>query len=275
MTTLIAWIAFTGTGERPELPRAVYMASDSRITWGSSAHRWDAGRKLFSPHQQPHLFGYCGDVVFPSLVLGQIISAIDQGILFDPSDSSDRKHQVIFESINASHDRWYNVREQDFSIVHMFRRGVWPATAFSGWVISYRAKTRDWTSEELQIPTKTTLLIALGSGAGMARVHTRTWNDSDVGGTSRAIFSAFCEAISATENKLSGGPPQLSGLYSDQPPKTFGIVLDGHPFLHGLPLKPEMALSNIEWRDQLFQTIDPRSMSAAEGARRFVRPHFD
>jgi hypothetical protein len=58
MTTLIAWVAFTDTGEHPELPRAVYMASDSRITWGSSGRRWDAGRKLFSPHEQPHLFGH-------------------------------------------------------------------------------------------------------------------------------------------------------------------------------------------------------------------------
>ncbi len=275
MTTLIAWIAFTDTGKRPELPRAVYMASDSRITWGSSGHRWDAGRKLFSPHEQPHLFGYCGDVVFPSLVLGQISSAIDQGILLDPSASADMKHQVIFESIKASYDRRHNVREQDFSIVHMLRHGVWPTTAFSGWVIKYRTKTCDWTSEELTIPTKTSLLIALGSGEGKARVHTRMWNDSDAGGTSRAIFSAFCEAISARGNELSGGPPQLSGLYTKQPPKTFGIIRNGGPFLHGLPLKREMALSNIEWRDELFQTIDPTTMSAAKGARRFARPRFD
>jgi hypothetical protein len=275
MTTLIAWVAFTDTGERPELARAVYVASDSRITWESSGHRWDAGRKLFSPHEQPHLFGYCGDVVFPSLVLGQIISAIDQGILFDPSDSADRKHQVILESIMASHDCPHDVGEQDFSILHVVRRSAWPATAFSGWVIRYRAKTRDWSSEVLPFPTKTGLLIALGSGAGMAKAHTRRWNESDVGGMSRAIFSAFCETISASKNKLSGGPPQLSGLYGEGPPKTFGVIQNGSPFFHGLPLKREMALSNIEWRDELFQTIDPISLSAAKGARRFARPHFD
>jgi len=83
MTTLIAWIVYSATGERPELPRAIYVASDSRITWGSQARRWDAGRKVFNPSKAPHIFGYCGDVVFPSLVLGQVISAIDNNIMFE------------------------------------------------------------------------------------------------------------------------------------------------------------------------------------------------
>ena len=45
----------------------IYLASDSRITWGSANRRWDAGRKLFTSDKSSHAFGYCGDVVFPSL----------------------------------------------------------------------------------------------------------------------------------------------------------------------------------------------------------------
>jgi len=91
MTTVIAWISYSDTGESPDLPRAMYMASDSRITWGSRVRRWDAGRKIFSPFKEPHIFEYWGDVVFPSLVLGQLVSAIDHGILAHRR-SSQRRH---------------------------------------------------------------------------------------------------------------------------------------------------------------------------------------
>jgi hypothetical protein len=249
--------------------------TDSRITWGSPEHRWDAGRKIFSPIEQPHVFRYCGDVVFPSLVLGQVVSAIDQGIIFDPSDTADMKHQAIYESIKTSHQGRHNIPEQDFSIIHIMRRSAWPITAFSAWSIRYLASSRQWSSEELPVPTRTGVLIALGSGATAAKSHERKWNESDVGGTSRAIFSAFCESISSNADELSGGPPQLSGVYSDKPPRTLGIILNRQPFLHGLQLKIGMALSNIEWRDELFQRIDPTNMQPVKGARRFARPKFN
>ena len=72
MTTLQSWVSYSDTGEKPHLPRAVYIASDSRITWGAAHRRWEAGRKVFAAKEYPHLFGYCGDVILPALLIGQI-----------------------------------------------------------------------------------------------------------------------------------------------------------------------------------------------------------
>ena len=57
MTTLISWV---GIDQRR--PTSLYLASDSRISWGSQHHRWDVGRKLFSCKVSADIFGYCGDV---------------------------------------------------------------------------------------------------------------------------------------------------------------------------------------------------------------------
>ena len=51
--------------------------SDSRITW-PNAH-WDAGQKLFVSTRFPDIFGYSGDVQFPTLALRQILDRMDQG----------------------------------------------------------------------------------------------------------------------------------------------------------------------------------------------------
>ncbi|OYV24576.1 MAG: hypothetical protein B7W99_01635 [Rhodospirillales bacterium 20-58-10] len=274
MTTVVAWVSYSPTGELPELPRAAYLASDSRITWGSQLRRWDAGRKIFSAVSQPHVFGYSGDVVFPSLVLGQLVSAIDQGILFGPEESHQDKNALIFESMRTSHRRRHNVVEQDFSVLHICRWREWPATAFAAWLITYKRDGGVWACQELAIPTATKLISTLGSGANSARTHAGRWNASNVGGTSRAIFSAFCDAVASNDDALSGGLPQLAGLYTEGPPRNLGFIEDGSAFLHGLQIKPGAALASIEWRDKLFQRIDPTTMLPFQGARRFARPQL-
>jgi hypothetical protein len=272
MTTLIAWTSYSNTGQSPHLPRAIYVASDSRITWGSAASRWEAGRKVFTPLKEPHIFGYCGDVVFPSLVLGQVIAAIDCGVLFAPESNANEKNEVIFDTIKASHERRFNVPEQSFQILHVHRTQNWPSTNYVAWLISYDSATNSWSCSQVTIPSRTGIVIALGTGASAAKSHASKWAGSDVGGTSRAIFSAFCDAVISGNDPLSGGTPQIAALYTKNAPRPLGYVENGLTFLNGLQLGPSGALINIEWRDRLFQRVDPSMLSPIEGARRFARP---
>ena len=89
MTTLIGWISYD-----PRAPAALHMASDSRITWGASHRRWDAGRKLFACAASPDLFGYSGDVLYASMVLGQIVAAADAGLLFGVDGDPAARHKA-------------------------------------------------------------------------------------------------------------------------------------------------------------------------------------
>lgn len=60
------------------------------------------GRKVFTCRIEPHMFGYCGDVVFPSLAIAQIVSAIDNGVLFRAKASADDKHEAVYASLKKS-----------------------------------------------------------------------------------------------------------------------------------------------------------------------------
>lgn len=272
VTTLIVWVAYSTTGASAHLPRAIYLASDSRIIWGTEKRRWDAGRKIFSPVKEPHVFGYSGDVVFPSLVLGQIVSAIDQGILYPTGANEEEINLAIFEAIKASHGFRHNVEEQDFSIVHIHRPQDWPQTAFACRVIDYTASGGVWTNRKVEVPAKTQRIISLGSGASATKAHSDKWERSAAGGTSRAIFSSFCDAVSSKDDKFSGGVPQITGLYTEGAPRPIGVVIDGFWFFNGLKLDAGGSLINVEWCNQLFQRIDPITQKRKTGARRFARP---
>lgn len=96
MTTLISWVSYSDTGEAPHLPRGVCLVSDSKITWGSADKCWEAGRKTFATRTEPHVFGFCGVVVLPASILGQIVSAIDAEILFEPIATAEERQALIF-----------------------------------------------------------------------------------------------------------------------------------------------------------------------------------
>lgn len=75
MTAFAAWVGVDQRG-----PASLYLASDRRISWSGQPFRtWDSGRKVFACSTHPDVFGYVGDVLFPSLVLGQVATLIDSG----------------------------------------------------------------------------------------------------------------------------------------------------------------------------------------------------
>jgi hypothetical protein len=269
MTTLIAWVSYPIS--RPNI-RAIYLASDSRITWGSANRRWDAGRKLFTSDRSAHAFGYCGDVVFPSLVLAQVISAIDQKQLFEEDVPPDDQHKAIVSVIKSSFERRHNAPDQGFTIVHAYRERSGDAACFRVWRTDYDHNQKVWGDALLTFPRDTATIVELGSGASATRQHGRRWKASDVGGTSRSVFSAFCDALGSKTDPLSGGAPQLAALYTSGPARPLGVFYQGHRFLHGLPLAIHAPSSKLEWRDGLFQRVDGEDGSQLPGARRFARP---
>ena len=72
-----------------------YIASDSRITWGNN-DIFDYCKKVFTCKQFPEIFGYCGDVLFPSIVLSQIaemISCIEHHIQYPFTENNIGKNR--------------------------------------------------------------------------------------------------------------------------------------------------------------------------------------
>jgi hypothetical protein len=266
MTTLIAWVSVDGIG-----PSAAYLASDSRITWGPN-RRWDSGRKLFASSTSPDLFGYSGEAFFPSQALSQALDLADRSILWSPLTRPDDRHIALLRFLQTAYRRRHNAPEFDFSIVHAARG---EGREFQIWRIDYSGSRRTWDDIPIDmspVATHSNLLLALGSGANNFMVDMRRWKDSAQGNTSRAIFSAFCDALKAGRDPLSGGEPQIVGLTLRGAGQIFGFCTEDEAYLFGSPVAQGDVLSSLEWRDALFQRIDPTTLKLVEGAQRQVRP---
>jgi hypothetical protein len=269
MTTLIAW-----TSRDQRYFAAFHMASDSRITWGSQDRRWDAGRKIFTSRITPDIWAYSGDVLFPALVLSQIVGAVDAGLLFGHASSAAERNAVIFDTLKSSFSRRQNAPDQSFSILHASRDGEKTQAQPKLWQISFDLNGLTWKNEPVQIGDKPGVVSVNGSGLKPTKIELRRWENSDIGGTSRSIYSAFCAAIAKGSNPLSGGPPQIASIYPTGPAKIAGVVYDNGRYLHGLPISATPASKQIEWYDPLFQRIDPITLTLLPGAARQPEPKF-
>src|SRR5688572_23956845 len=115
MTSFVSWVGVDRRG-----PASIYLGSDSRISWDST-QVWNTGRKVFSSRTQPDLLGYVGDVLFPSLVLGQLVEAIDVGALYQEGTTPDAKFASVRDAIKLSFDTLPPRQRRDFWILFATR----------------------------------------------------------------------------------------------------------------------------------------------------------
>jgi hypothetical protein len=99
MTTLAAWVSVDS-----QRPSACYLVSDSRISWATGA--WDFGQKLFVCSRFPDIFGYCGDVQFPTLALRQVLDRFEQGLLLPSAADSAHRNRTVSEELEAAYGNY-------------------------------------------------------------------------------------------------------------------------------------------------------------------------
>ena len=113
MTTIAAHLSVDSRG-----PCAMYIASDSRITWGTASRRWDAGQKAFASTASPDIFGYCGSAFFPTQIINQVTRQIDVGILFDEMACADERHGRWLKTVKKSLEVSASAEVPDFKLLH-------------------------------------------------------------------------------------------------------------------------------------------------------------
>jgi hypothetical protein len=207
MTSIAVWVGVDTHG-----PASAYIATDSRISWPSQGS-WDSGRKAFASCAFPDIFGYSGDVLFPSLLLSQFVTALDIGAAVDRSARMLDRAKALEQMARLTMKGFPNIHRQPFEIIYCGRDGEGLLSEFNVHVLSWSPKN-DWHREVRQIPTKSSMLVFnTGSGSQSIAKSMALWNESAQGGTSRAVYSAFVEALKGGSDPNSGGPPQLVGLY--------------------------------------------------------------
>ncbi|WP_437586963.1 hypothetical protein [Sorangium sp. So ce1000] len=254
MTSLVAWV---GVDHRK--PASLNIASDSRISWKDAAvdlGHWNFGRKLFASRTTPDIFGYVGKIEFPVTALGQIVSGLESGLIPAHLDDASKKAVLIQQKLESAFFKLPKSQQKDALILHGAREGTRMRCEFRLWTIALSHTGIQVTS--IHIPSTSSVLVIEGSGSKPIETwHTR-WEASSQRGTSRAVFSAFCDALAEGRDSASGGAPQLVGIYRIGHGRTFGIIHEGRFWYNGVEFdQPSAAAaSEIEWRNRLFERCD-------------------
>jgi len=242
--------------------------SDSRITW-PNAH-WDAGQKLFVSARFADIFGYSGDVQFPTLALRQILDRMDQGLLFGSAADSALRHRSICAELEAAYHGYPAHGADRSTILHFSRDGTGRHAKFSLWRVEY-SRDSAIRSTSLSLPTSSVIGETAGSGWKILIDRNEAWKKAQ-GRTARGVFSSFCDALESGEDARSAGPPQLVGLYPSFGTRLFGVVWRNGRYLAGSPVPDGAQLDKFEWRNCLFERVDPHTLRRIEGAQPQPRP---
>ena len=262
MSLLITWL-----GVDSRAPASIYIASDSRITWGKDS-KWDYGRKVFGFSKSPDILGYCGDVLFPTLVLPQIIDIADRGLLFSKKETCKEKFEIIKEKVIKLFKNYpNNALISPFSIVHASRDDK----NFFCHIIEWN-KINGWKGKKANFDDYSNKLFVLGSGKNEFLSKFRTYWESCNKKTSRAVFHCFCDTLFNIKDDYCGGLPQLMGLYRIGDSRCFGIIKKRKRFVSGIEIKKSIDFNLIEWRNELFERCDGKTGQRLKGAQKQPNP---
>lgn len=253
MTLLASWIGVDTHG-----PTSAYMVSDSRISWGSN-RRFDYGKKVFASSQYPEIFGYAGEVLFPSIVLSQLIEMIDTGILFTLKMTCQEKHATVFEKLCHSFSKYpEDCVPHPIQILHISRDTLFEKyPAFSCCLFSWTAKS-GWCCKNIEVPGESGVLCVLGSGSKEFTPNYERYCAGTNNGTSRNVFHCFIDTLFNSADPTCGGPPQLVGIYRKPGSNAtnFGIIYKNKRYLLGMELPNGVSYDKIEWRNEFFEIAD-------------------
>jgi hypothetical protein len=261
MTSFIAWVA---VDERA--PSAVYFASESRLS--NNTWHWDFGRKLFASQTYPDIFGYVGDVLFPSQILSQVIDLIDVGVLFKPDDNVDQKLDKIKFFLYQVASGYANLTDVYIYYCSRLDRGGKSSLQSTFRLYRIYFRNNQWLSERIGMPMKSGPIKIDGSGRKHVENAIKEWEQSSHKDTSRSMFSAFCDAIEITKDVRSGGAPQLVGVHRKGPAKYFGIVHKNKRYFLGLPVANPENANNINWFNEIFEITNGETKKRQKGVKR-------
>lgn len=269
MTSFVAWLGADSRG-----PTSLYFASDSRITWGKDKRGWETGRKVFGCQSAAELFGFTGYILLPQSIITRVVDFIDSRVLPPLAGcSASARVETLRAIVQREVDSHLQPFEDDFSVFYAAREGegMPPHATFHVFEVYCNAARRSVEVFSFGIPAESSMLVAHGTGAGAVRGWVNKWALSDQGGTSRAVFSAFCDSLRSGEDPRTGGEPQLVGLYRQGHARQFGVVSAKGASIGGLLQVPVDPRARIEWRDELFQRVEIRGR-LKNAAQRHSRP---
>ena len=258
MTLLVSWIGIDTHGIA-----SAYIAADSRVSWSGIAH-FDHGRKVFAFRGSPDILGYCGDVLFPTMVLSQMTEMADRGLLFSAQAPCKERFEAIKHKLVEQFDKYPRMVEMITSdtlqVLHISRCPI-DNLKFECRLIEWTRES-GWTWKQITVPSKSGILFVLGSGTKEFNENFDRYTKGPDHGTSRSVFHCFCDTLFNIKNENCGGAPQLVGIYRKPHSAaiTFGIIKDKQRYFLGAQIDNNVDFRDIEWRNDLFELCDGQTM---------------
>jgi hypothetical protein len=253
MTLLVSWVGIDTHG-----PASIYIAADSRVTWGAS-RRYDHGRKVFACRNSADIFGYCGDVLFPSMVLAQIVDIADAGLLFDPDAPPSERSRAVTQKLCYQFATYpHDVSEitvDSLEVLHAARHNT--EKVFECHLLTWK-RADGWKKHAVDLPKHSDVLFARGSGAKDFQQRYLEYKRGPNADTSRGVFHCFSDSLLNSGIHSVGGAPQLAGLIRkpESVGKYYGIIASDHRYLLGARVDELSGFDRVEWRNELFEVCD-------------------
>ncbi len=264
MTLLVSWIGIDTHG-----PTSAYIVSDSRITWKKSVY-FDYGKKVFSSKKYPEIFGYAGDVLFPTIVLSQIIEMIDSGVLFNESMSCEKKNKIVFQKLQHMFTKYPGeYGGNPIQIIHISRETLFDGyPKFHHFILTWN-KNKGWKHEEKSIPNESGLLQVLGSGKEEFNNNYERYQKGKNQSTSRNVFHCFIDTLFNIQDYNCGGAPQLVGIYRKpfSVANNYGIIYNKKKYFLGTEIPKGSSFENVEWRNENFELCDGNTLKRKNNAQ--------
>ncbi len=254
MTSLAAAIASDSRG-----PSALYLITDSRITWIQPAERWDVGRKTFASLISADVFGYCGDAYFIPIALGQILNMVTYGVVDMTAASAEERHATVLKLLKTSFEKISTKYASSAALFHGARQGEFMSSKFRLWRTEFNPSQNSWLDSELAVDDRSYLASIDGSGQTSVRNYEAKMATTAAADTSRGAIHAFCQSLQAGDDPFSGGAPQLVGLWRKGPAKQFGLCWQGRSFIAGMECPNSEGREKINWFNHLFERCDGRT----------------
>ncbi|HEY2711445.1 MAG TPA: hypothetical protein VGI60_02940 [Chthoniobacterales bacterium] len=272
MTLIVSWVGIDTHG-----PASIYIAADSRISWNASK-TYDYGRKVFALKSSPDIFGYCGDVLFPSLVLSQILEMADAGLLYDENSSSQTKFEAVKQKLIYQFSKYphavQTITSDVLEILHASRDPT-KKYDFTCNLLRWTRVSGKWESSAEPLPKASGVLFARGSGAPEFNDRFKEYAKGPNAGTSRNVFHCFCDTLFNTKEPTVGGSPQLVGLIRKPSSNgiNFGVVRGGQRYYLGARIDELKNFDRIEWINELFEICDGQTCARQQDAQPQPNPH--
>lgn len=255
MTTFVLW---TGVDNRGIT--SLNFASDSRISWANVNDKIEYGQKLFYSQKYPEIFGFTGDVTLCKSILPHILTYIDTLDGISRCSSIMAKQELIYQEFEKFINNYPSTQKNNFSIFYGTKYNTNLHAEFGVLEIVYNKKLNKLDKKNHILENKNKIFkIYDGSGKEIAQKFDYLWEKSDVGGYSRAVFGAFCDAINSNEDRQTNNIAQIVSLWRGREnPIVTAYAHHKKIFLNGQEITDTSLLieKNISIRNHLFEICD-------------------